>query len=325
MSETEEMLLMLLDRPVLNRRRADQYSKEIAVKSVIEIESIGYEDEFSLPNGLTTSPKEEIALIRKTGAGGALQEIYDAKNCLFQMNIIDLGFSIHGASGLGITVSSESPVAATGKTSKSMAHFHPLRQLSHDILKMREICVQYSGSARDCLPFYSSYLTLCATIIDCFINYYCKHMSNAIEKHSMGISDYVGELLSRTTRQERKLEVLWNAIFLNHNEEKDEYLTAICGFLTEEIVDDRLKTGFSELKASNHWADYINLKAARNLIVHPNEHLSQIYIEDIKDNLNMCRGVGEVLLSFSRHQSYFGELGCLRQLAFAPEVSFSKK
>ena len=325
MSDTEEKLLMLSDLPVVNKASANEYSLIIAVQSgVKKPESIGFEDEFSLPDGRRTSPKEEISLIRKTGAGGAIQEIYDSKNGLFQMNVIDLGFSTFGASGLEITVSTKSPIAATGKPSRSMTHFHPLRQLSHDILKLREIVVQNSGSARNCLPFYSSYLTLCVAIVDCFINYCSKHLANGIIENGIGVTDYVGELFSRAARQERKLEVLWNTIFLNHNEEKDEYLTAICGFITEEIVDDRLKTGFSKLKSSNHWADYMTLKNARNLIVHPNEHLSQIYIEDIQNNLNRCRGLGELLLSFSRHQSCFGELGCLRQLAFAPKVCFSE-
>ena len=251
-----------------------------------------------------------------------MQGLYDANNRLFNMNnILPIGFSTPPSSGLKMAVSAKSPILSEGRPSISMAQYHPLTQVIDDALHMRRMCVDHSSMALHCLPFYRSYLGLCISVVDCFVHYCSKYLQDMSE--SFTLSDYVNELLFFGTTQERKLEILWNVIFLNHNKKKDKYLTAIFAVPTEDVVIDQLKDGFSALKKSKNWQGYVELKNERNNIIHPSGHIASIYIENIISDLNKCRSIGQVLLEFARHQNYYGELGCLRRLAHAPLVKFA--
>jgi len=311
-------LLKLSDKPVLSQAKAVEHSTMLTRVAGFNPDTLKTDDEMNLADGRTTTPKEDVEAIRATGAGAAMQDIYDAKNSLFNLAIIPVGFSTSGAKGFQMTVSAMSPVASAGRPSSSMAQYHPLAQLIDDVIHMRRLCAQHSTMALHCLPFYRSYLSLCIAVVDCFVNYCSKYFQDA--NSTSELSDYVNELLHFKTPQERKLEILWNVVFLSHNEEKDEYLTAIFVVPTEDVVIDRLKDGFANLKNSPAWECYANLKDERNKMVHPTGHIASIYIENIMADLNKCRGIGEVLLEFARHQNYYGELGCLRKLAYAPLV-----
>lgn len=313
-------LLKLSDTPVLSQAKAREHSEMLARVCGFDPKSLQFRQEMILANGRKTTPKEDIETIRKTGAGADMQSIYDARNSLLKLSIVPIGFSIHGATGMKMTVSSQSPVVSKGSPSRSMAQYHPLIQLIDDVLQMRRMCVDHSSMALHCLPFYRSYLSLCIAVVDCFVNYCSKYLRDADEFMP---SDYVNELLALGTSQERKLEILWDVIFLNHNKEKDEYHTVIFILPTEDAVLPALKSEFIKLKHTPAWGNYIELKGKRNKIVHPSNHIDSIYIEDIAADLNKCRGIGEVLLNFTRHQNFYAELGGLRQLAYAPLVEFT--